>query len=577
MDLNGVERINFAALGGTDTITVNDLTGTGVTNVDIDLGVNGAGDGQADRTTVNATAGGDVVSLVGQGTAVTVNGLAASVALSNAEGVNDAVIVNVLGGADTIDGSGLQAGVVAVTIDGGAGADPLVGSQGADVMLGGTENDTVVGQRGNDTAFLGDGDDLFTWVPGEGSDVVEGEAGTDTLEFVGANNSENFDISANGTRALLFRDLGNITMDLDGVEHIGVDALGGVDNVVVGDLSGTDVTQVDIDLAGPGGGGDNEVDTVTVNATQGDDVVAVFGSAGVVNVSGLQAAVAMTQVEFANDRLTINGQGGDDVIDASSLEDGVVGLTVNAGLGDDIVIGSEGADTVNGGDGDDTGLLGDGNDLFVWNPGDDNDVIEGQAGTDTMLFNGANIAERINISANGGRVLFTRDIANVTMDLNDVEHIDFRALGGADTVTINDLSGTDVTQINIDLSAAGGGGDGADDTVIINATNGDDLIVVAGDNGSATITGLSAQVIITGLDATDRIVINALNGDDVIEASALQAIALLTANGGNDDDVLVGGFGFDTLNGNDGDDTLLGGPGVDVLDGGAGSNVIIQD
>jgi Ca2+-binding RTX toxin-like protein len=346
---------------------------------------------------------------------------------------------------------------------------------------------------------------------------------------------------------------------------------------VVGDLSGTDVTQVDIDLAGPGGGGDNEVDTVTVNATQGDDVVAVFGSAGVVNVSGLQAAVAMTQVEFANDRLTINGQGGDDVIDASSLEDGVVGLTVNAGLGDDIVIGSEGADTVNGGDGDDTGLLGDGNDLFVWNPGDDNDVIEGQAGTDTMLFNGANIAERINISANGGRVLFTRDIANVTMDLNDVEHIDFRALGGADTVTINDLSGTDVTQINIDLSAAGGGGDGADDTVIINATNGDDLIVVAGDYGSATITGLSAQVIITGLDATDRIVINALNGDDVVEASALQAIALLTANGGNDDDVLVGGFGFDTLNGNDGDDTLLGGPGVDVLDGGAGSNVIIQD
>jgi Ca2+-binding RTX toxin-like protein len=483
----------------------------------------------------------------------------------------------VLGGADTIDGSGLQAGVVAVTIDGGAGADSLVGSQGADVMLGGTENDTVVGQRGNDTAFLGDGDDLFTWVPGEGSDVVEGEAGTDTLEFVGANNSENFDISANGTRALLFRDLGNITMDLDGVEHIGVDALGGVDNVVVGDLSGTDVTQVDIDLAGPGGGGDNQVDTVTVNATQGDDVVAVFGSAGVVNVSGLQAAVAMTQVEFANDRLTINGQGGDDVINARSLDDGVVGLTVNAGLGDDIVIGSEGADTVNGGDGDDTGLLGDGNDLFVWNPGDDNDVIEGQAGTDTMLFNGANIAERINISANGGRVLFTRDIANVTMDLNDVEHIDFRALGGADTVTINDLSGTDVTQINIDLSAAGGGGDGADDTVIINATNGDDLIVVAGDNGSATITGLSAQVIITGLDATDRIVINALNGDDVIEASALQAIALLTANGGNDDDVLVGGFGFDTLNGNDGDDTLLGGPGVDVLDGGAGSNVIIQD
>ena len=34
MDLNGVEHINFNALGGADTITVNDLTGTGVTQVD---------------------------------------------------------------------------------------------------------------------------------------------------------------------------------------------------------------------------------------------------------------------------------------------------------------------------------------------------------------------------------------------------------------------------------------------------------------------------------------------------------------------------------------------------------------
>ena len=30
------------------------------------------------------------------------------------------------------------------------------------------------------------------------------------------------------------------------------------------------------------------------------------------------------------------------------------------------------------------------------------------------------------------------------MDLNDVETVDFNALGGADTITVNDLSGTDV-------------------------------------------------------------------------------------------------------------------------------------
>ena len=46
---------------------------------------------------------------------------------------------------------------------------------------------------------------------------------------------------------------------------------------------------------------------------------------------------------------------------------------------------------------------------------------------------------------------FTRDVANIAMDLNGVESIDFNALGGADTITVGDLTGTDVTQVNLDL------------------------------------------------------------------------------------------------------------------------------
>ena len=85
-----------------------------------------------------------------------------------------------------------------------------------------------------------------------------------------------------------------------------------------------------------------------------------------------------------------------------------------------------------------------------------------------MLFFGANIDENINIVANGGRALFSRDVANVTMDLDDVEHIDFRALGGADNIVVGDLSGTDVTQVDLDLRGPAGGGDGAADTVTVN-------------------------------------------------------------------------------------------------------------
>ena len=40
------------------------------------------------------------------------------------------------------------------------------------------------------------------------------------------------------------------------------------------------------------------------------------------------------------------------------------------------------------------------------------------------------------------------------MDLNGVESIDFGALGGADNIVVGDLSGTDVTEVNIDLQRA---------------------------------------------------------------------------------------------------------------------------
>ena len=123
-------------------------------------------------------------------------------------------MVNGGNGDDTINASSLAADVIGLAIDGGGGNDTIIGSQGADRLLGGDGSDTVVGGRGNDTALLGNGNDKFIWNPGDGSDVVEGEAGTDTLVFNGANISETMDISANGSRARLFRDIGNITMDL---------------------------------------------------------------------------------------------------------------------------------------------------------------------------------------------------------------------------------------------------------------------------------------------------------------------------------------------------------------------------
>jgi len=181
-------------------------------------------------------------------------------------------------------------------------------------------------------------------------------------------------------------------------------------------------------------------------------------------------------------------------------------------------------------------------------------------------------------SANGGRVRFTRNVANIVMDLDDVETIAAKALAGVDTVTANDLSGTDVTNVAPDLAAPGGGSDAAADNVIVNATNGDDVVTVAGSSSNAEVAGLAARVSLAGAIAgSDRLTVNALAGDDVVDATGLAAnSALLTASGGDGSDILLGGAGNDTLLGDAGDDVLLGGPGTDTLDGGADENVVIQ-
>ena len=146
---------------------------------------------------------------------------------------------------------------------------------------------------------------------------------------------------------------------------------------------------------------------------------------------------------------------------------------------------------------------------------------------------------------------------------------------------VNDLSGTDVSLVNIDLASTIGGtaGDGAADTVTVNATGGDDIILLSIDqNGALVIDGLASRIVIEHFEFdNDRVVINGLGGADVIEASGVGANGpQLTFDGGDGDDILVGGGGNDTILGGNGDDVLIGGGGIDVLDGGPGDNVVIQ-
>jgi Ca2+-binding RTX toxin-like protein len=213
-----------------------------------------------------------------------------------------------------------------------------------------------------------------------------------------------------------------------------------------------------------------------------------------------------------------------------------------------------------------------------WDPGDGSDTVDGGTGTDTLLFNGANIAETINIGANGSHALFTRDVAGITMDLNNVENVTFTARGGADTINIGDMTGTAVKEIHIDLAATpdNPAPDGAHDTITINGTAGDDVIQVSLVDGSLVIDGLASRVVIDHFDFTDTVQINGLAGDDVITgANVGTGGPQLVFNGGDGADILIGSAGNDVLHGDAGDDILIGNGGQDVLDGGTGGNVII--
>ena len=252
---------------------------------------------------------------------------------------------------------------------------------------------------------------------------------------------------------------------------------------------------------------------------------------------------------------------------------------MNGGLGNDLFVGSEGDDLINGGDGNDTALMGAGDDTFVWNPGDDNDTLEGQDGFDKMLFNGSNAAEQITISANGGRVTFFRDVANVVMDLNDMEvdrlqrarwrrqdhrkrHVGHRCHRGEHQPRRLERARRRRSRHHHHQRRR-------------MATMWSWWRATTAASRCSVWRRRSTSPASRRIN--DRIVINTLAGDDVVEASGLGAGSIqLTADGGDGDDILVGGEGNDVLNGGAGDDVLIGGPGLDVLDGQPGDDVVIQ-
>jgi len=475
------------------------------------------GDNQDNAIAVSRDAAGQILV---NGGAVRILGATPTVANTRA------ILVAGLGGNDTISLDEANGALPRATLIGGSGDDTLTGGSANDLLIGQAGNDTLLGKGGADQLFGGADNDKLTG--GAGNDQVFGEAGDDLMIW---NPGDATDVNEGG--------------------------------------DGVDTAQIN-------GGNAAEVFT----ATTPDGTRVRFDRT---DPAPFSVDIGTTE------NLELNANGGNDSFTATGNLAPLIAISVDGGAGDDTILGGNGADRLAGGPGKDfidgnqgadVAFLGDDDDVFQWDPGDGSDTVEGGNGFDTMLFNGSNGDETFDVSANGQRVRFFRNVGTITMDTAGVENIDLNALGGADNVVVNDMTGTDLTDVHVDLAQVPGSGvdDGQPDTVTVNGTAGNDVAVVGQQGADLQVVNLNPTVTISASSpVNDRLVVAALDGDDVVDASGVSgASALLSLDGGNGDDLLIGGPANDTISGGAGDDVLIGGDGIDTLDGGPGDDTLIE-
>jgi Ca2+-binding RTX toxin-like protein len=407
------------------------------------------------------------------------------------------------GGNDTIN-VGTAAGV--------AGKNFVIGGVGQDGITGGENDDVVLGDNGIVNFTAG----------GVITDATVTEAGTgdvDTIDVRGGNN-----------------------VVLAGAGGDSVTALGGVD-VVIGDngqatWTGGVLTQIRSSDTTAGTGGD---DTISVGAgrnyvvggvgadgiTAGADDDVVLGDNGVVNftTSGVITDASATEL----------GLGGADTIDAGGGNNvvigGAAGDTVTTDAGNDVILGDNGNLTFTAGVlteavTTDTSDATGGNDVL--NAGDGVNVVLGGVGNDTITTGAGDDV----IVGDNGIAQFDSSGARQLIESRDPQ------LAGDDT--IDSGAGNDVVI----------GGSGADS---IQGGAGNDVLI--GDGGTATFTaGELSQIV----------------GDSTVGDADF-------ISGGSGNDILLGGAGDDTLSANLTDDLFTGGNARILFSGGLVTEIDLID
>ncbi|WP_406695275.1 DUF4394 domain-containing protein [Singulisphaera sp. Ch08] len=177
-------------------------------------------------------------------------------------------------------------------VTGGSAADTLSGNSNVNILRGGAGADTIVGGQGNDQLF-GDGDnDLIIWNNGDGSDLMEGGAGVDTVRVNGSpTGGDQFLLQVNpndNTRLRFDRtNLGLFNLNIGTTEDLQFNTLGGDDTTTIEFAGGNPIPVNGVQFDG-GLGSDKLVlqrSAGTFTATN-ESYTALTTTTGLINIDG---------------------------------------------------------------------------------------------------------------------------------------------------------------------------------------------------------------------------------------------------------------------------------------------------
>ena len=435
--------------------------------------------GGAGADVLDGGQGSDDASYVGASGGVNVNLATGDGLAFEAEGDRLISIENLLGGNfnDWLRGSN-----TANWLSGGEGSDRLEGGDGNDQLLGGAGNDLLIGDGGADLLWGGDG-----------ADTMSGGAGQDVAEYTDSWGPVWIDLAAGK----------GYWSEAEG------DALIGIENVS-GSL-GDDRLTGDVGANVLAGGGGNDLLRGGAGADRLD------GGTGTDTATYYASAAGVT-VDLASG----TGSGGD------AQGDTVIGIEnlTGSSQGNDILIGTAGANTLAGWGGDD-----------VLRGGAGADTLDGGAGSDTASY-------------------YT-SAAGVTVDLT----AGTAAGGDAQGDTLSGFEQLSGSQFNDDLT-------GAADTAALRGWGGDDVLRVG--------SGSTLTMVLDGGAGRDLLSFWGTSDEHALDLQAhSQFISIEDVHGGQGTDTFGGNGGANTLKGFGGNDTLFGHGGNDHLDGGAGTDVLL--